>query len=126
MGRKGGAHGGYGREDVLTVAADTPHDDGAHGGRHHPNGVFGVGFVTHHSNEQERNENAPKAVHCKHDKCEHRIAETGEHLSNQSDQGGKDGNSDGHHFCGCVFLTPFRLHVVRYGGRAGKHLAVSR
>ena len=45
MGCKGSAHGGNGREDVVTVSAETPDDDGTQRRHHHPNGVLGVGFV---------------------------------------------------------------------------------
>ena len=124
MGCKGSAHGRNGREDVFAISAETPDDDGTQRRHHHPNGVLGVGFVPHHANQQQRNEDAAQTVHGKNHQGEDRVAKAGELLTAKGDNGHEDGDDHRHEFRGFVLLSPFGFDVIGNGRRTRQHLAV--
>ena len=126
MGCECGTHRWNGREDVVAVSAETPNDDGAQRGHHHPDGVLRVGLVTHHANQQQRNKNTTEAVDGQHHEGEHGVAKAGELLSAKRNEGDEHGDDHRDQFRGFVLLSPLGLDVVGDGRRAGQHLAVGR
>ena len=125
VGGEGGTHGGYGREDILAVPAETPNNNRTQRSDHHPNGVFCVRLVTHHTNEQQRDKDAAQPVDGEDNQGEDRIPKPWELLAAQGDEGDKHSDDHGDEFGGLVFLAPFGFDVVGDGRCTGQHLAVS-
>ena len=86
--------------------------------------MLGVGFVPHHANQQQRNEDAAQTVHGKNHQGEDRVAKAGELLTAKGDNGHEDGDDHRHELRGFVLLSPFGLDVVGNGRCTRQHLAV--
>ena len=104
MGRERRTHGGNGWENILTKRAETPDDNSAQGRHHHPNCVLRIGFVTHHSNQEQRHEDAAQTVDSEHDQGKDGVAKAGELLAAQCDDGDEDSDDHGDEFRGFVLL----------------------